>query len=194
MKPIILSHLYKSYDGAPVLVDFNAVLAPGTVTALMAPSGAGKTTLLRILMGLDKPDSGTVSGLEGLRIGTVFQEDRLCPALGPVENIRLANPAVSPESAAEALRGVGLGDALSKRAEELSGGMSRRVAILRALMADCELLLLDEPFRGLDAETKKLVMQDARRRFAGRTVLLVTHDPTELAPLGAGTCLTLSNE
>ena len=194
MKPIILSHLYKSYDGAPVLVDFNAVLAPGTVTALMAPSGAGKTTLLRILMGLDKPDSGTVSGLEGLRIGTVFQEDRLCPALGPVENIRLANPAVSPERAAEALRGVGLGDALSKRAEEMSGGMSRRVAILRALMADCDLLLLDEPFRGLDAETKELVMQDARRRFEGRTVLLVTHDSSELAPLGAGTCLTLPNE
>ena len=157
----------------------------------MAPSGAGKTTLLRILMGLEQADGGTVGGLEGLRLSAVFQEDRLCERLDPVANIRLVNPGLSRETVLRALEGVGLDGCAGQKAEELSGGMRRRVAILRALLAPYDLLLLDEPFRGLDRKTKALVMEDTRRRCEGRTVLLVTHDPTELSPMEAETCLHL---
>ena len=77
MEDIVIRNLCKSFAGKPVLRDFSAVLPVGQVTGLMAPSGAGKTTLLRILMGLERPDGGTIDGLAGLRLSAVFQEDRL---------------------------------------------------------------------------------------------------------------------
>ena len=89
----------------------------------------------------------------------------------------------------EAMREIGLTDCFHQKTRELSGGMKRRVAILRALLAEYDLLLLDEPFRGLDKETKALVMDFTRRHCQGRTVLLVTHDVTELAAMGSQTCL-----
>ena len=150
MEDIVIRNLCKSFAGKPVLRDFSAVLPVGQVTGLMAPSGAGKTTLLRILMGLERPDGGTIDGLAGLRLSAGFQ------------------------------------------ARELSGGMRRRVAILRALLAEYDLLFLDEPFKGLDRETKETVMADTRRRCAGRTVLLVTHDVAELDAMGAVVRLDLS--
>ena len=78
MEGIVMDRLCKSYGDKAVLQDFSAVLPLGETTSLMAPSGAGKTTLLRLLMGLEKPDSGRILGLEGLRLSAVFQEDRLC--------------------------------------------------------------------------------------------------------------------
>ena len=179
MQDIVIRGLSKAFDGKQVLRDFSAVLPAGQVTGLMAPSGAGKTTLLRILMGLEMPDRGTITGLQGLRLSAVFQEDRLCENLDPVSNLRLVTPTLSRAAAEEALKAVGLTDCLHQPTRELSGGMRRRVAILRALLAEYDLLLLDEPFRGLDEDTKALVMEDTRRRSAGRTVLLVTHDPAE---------------
>ena len=92
MEDIVIRNLCKSFAGKPVLRDFSAVLPVGQVTGLMAPSGAGKTTLLRILMGLERPDGGTIDGLAGLRLSAVFQEDRLCDNLDPSANIRLINP------------------------------------------------------------------------------------------------------
>ena len=163
MNPIVISHLCKAYDGKPVLRDFSAVLAPGRITALMAPSGGGKTTLLRILMKLETADSGSIQGLEGLRLSAVFQEDRLCPGLDPVANIRLVKPSLRPEAVMEAMKEIGLVDCFHQKTRELSGGMKRRVAILRALLADYDLLLMDEPFRGLDKETKALVMSYTAR-------------------------------
>ena len=92
----------------------------------------------------------------------------------------------------DALAAVGLAGCLRQPARELSGGMRRRVAILRALLAEYDLLFLDEPFKGLDRETKETVMADTRRRCAGRTVLLVTHDVAELDAMGAVVRLDLS--
>ena len=183
MQDIVIRGLCKAFDGKQVLRDFSAALPAGQVTGLMAPSGAGKTTLLRILMGLETPDRGTITGLEGLR---------LSENLEPVSNLRLVTPALSRTAAAEALAAVGLTDCQRQPARELSGGMRRRVAILRALLAEYDLLFLDEPFKGLDQETKEIVMADTRRRCAGRTVLFVTHDPAELEALGAVQRLELS--
>ena len=191
MDDIVIQGLWKAFDGKPVLENFSARLPAGQVTGLMAPSGGGKTTLLRILMGLEPADRGTITGLEGLRLSAVFQEDRLCDNLNPVSNIRLVSPKRTPQEVRQALEGVGLSDCFAQPVRELSGGMRRRVAILRALLADYDLLFLDEPFRGLDAETKAVVLADTKRRCAGRTVLLVTHDPSELDAMGVVQRLTL---
>ena len=185
MQDIVIRGLSKAFDGKQVLRDFSAVLPAGQVTGLMAPSGAGKTTLLRILMGLEMPDRGTITGLQGLRLSAVFQEDRLCENLNLESNLRLVTPTLSRAAAEEALTAVGLTDCLHQPTRELSGGMRRRVTILRALLAEYDLLFLDEPFKGLDRETKEVVMADTRRRCDGRTVLFVTHDPTELEAMGA---------
>lgn len=191
MRDIVIENLCKSYEGRPVLQDFSATLPAGHITGLMAPSGAGKTTLLRLLMGLEQPDAGTITGLEGLRLSVVFQEDRLCDDLSAVNNIRLVNPACSVQEVTRALEWVGLSGAFWQPARELSGGMRRRVAILRALLAEYDLLLLDEPFKGLDKTTKAVVMADTKQRISARTVLFVTHDASELEALGVSQTLSL---
>lgn len=185
-----MHRLCKSFGGKSVLRDVSGTLAANRITGLMAPSGAGKTTLLRILMGLEQADSGWIDGLDGLRLSAVFQEDRLCDQLDGISNLRLVTPSLSRAEARKALETVGLADCIGQPTRELSGGQRRRVAILRGLLADYDLLILDEPFKGLDRETKQLVMEDTRRRCTGKTALLVTHDPTELDALGVTELLT----
>ena len=182
---IRIEHLNKSYHDRPVLQDLSLSIPTGQITAVMAPSGVGKTTLLRILMGLEAADSGQVEGLDGLRLSAVFQEDRLCANLSPVSNIRLVTgPSLSGEEILSALAQTGLSDCACQPVRELSGGQRRRVALLRALLAPWDLLLLDEPFKGLDTETRKQIMDYVLLHFhkkPGRTVLLVTHDESEAA-------------
>ena len=190
MQYIVMHGLCKSFGEKSVLRNVSGTLAAGRITGLMAPSGAGKTTLLRILMGLEQADSGRIEGLDGLRLSAVFQEDRLCDHLDGVSNLRLVTPSLSRAEARNALEAVGLADCIGQPTRELSGGQRRRVAILRGLLADYDLLILDEPFKGLDRETKQLVMKDTRHRCVGKTVLLVTHDPTELDALGVTELLT----
>ena len=173
-----------------MLRDVSIDVGRNEFVVILGPGQCGKTTLLRILMGLEVPDSGTVQGVG--RVGAVFQEDRLCDNLDPSANIRLINPTLGRRETEDALAAVGLAGCLRQPARELSGGMRRRVAILRALLAEYDLLFLDEPFKGLDRETKETVMADTRRRCAGRTVLLVTHDVAELDAMGAVVRLDLS--
>lgn len=190
MGDIVMHKLCKSFGEKAVLRDVCGILASGRITGLMAPSGAGKTTLLRILMGLEQLDDGYIEGLNGLRLSAVFQEDRLCDQLDSVSNLRLVTPSLSRAEARKALETVGLADCIGQPTRELSGGQRRRVAILRGLLADYDLLILDEPFKGLDRETKQLVMEDTRRRCMGKTVLFVTHDPAEMDALGVAKLLT----
>ena len=191
MDGIRLEGIVKAYEGKVVLGGFSAVLPYGRVTAVMAPSGAGKTTLLRLLMGLETPDSGSIAGMDGHRMAAVFQEDRLCGYMSPVDNIRLVNPARTATEVREALAQMGLAGCETQPCRELSGGMNRRVALLRALLADADVLFLDEPFKGLDARTREDVMNRTRALCEGRTVVLVTHDPAEAEALGAAQGLTL---
>lgn len=192
MKEIQISHLYMAYKDKPVLEDFSMTLPQGSTTCLMAPSGSGKTTLLRILMGLEHPQKGTVTGMDGLKISAVFQEDRLCRGLNAVSNIRLVSPRLTPDMVRKQMAAVGLSGCESQPVEELSGGMKRRVAILRGLLADWDILFLDEPFAGLDLDTKSKVMAYTRRICENRTVLFVTHDADEAAAIGAGQILSPS--
>ena len=155
---------------------------------MMAPSGAGKTTLLRILAGLEKVDSGQIEGLEGLRISMVFQEDRLCENLSASANIRLVRGKKpwgrDKKLEAKISKAVGLGGCEDQPVREFSGGMRQRTALLRALYSEWDVLFLDEPFKGLDEETKELVIEYTKKQCFGKTVIFVTHDRSEAGKMG----------
>ena len=185
MPDIVLRGIRKRFGDKDVLRGVDLTLPEGRTTCLMGPSGAGKTTLVRILLGLETPDAGTVTGLENRRIAAVFQEDRLIEAMDAVSNLRLFAPALTVPGALGALAAFGLGGSERQPVRELSGGMHRRVALLRALLAAWDFLALDEPFKGLDRATRDDIIRETRARVAGRTVLLVTHDPEEAELMGA---------
>ena len=179
MKELHIENLCKAFDGRLVLEHVTFTAGTG-VTCVMAPSGAGKTTLLRILLGLERPDSGSVPG--GVRWSAVFQEDRLLEHLDAMENLRFVLGSALDESAANVLlTELGLGDTAGKPVREFSGGMKRRLALARALLAPFDLLALDEPFTGLDEDNRDRAWRCVLDRTAGRTVLLVSH---ELPPAG----------
>ncbi len=177
--------LSKAYGENRVLDGLNCELPAGKITAVMGASGCGKTTLISLISGLLEPDGGRVSLTPpDTAFSAVFQEDRLCGNLTVAANIRLV--CGSRRSAAEiekALDSVGLSGCGDKPVRELSGGMKRRAALVRALLADYGAIVLDEPFKGLDEATKKQVISYCREMLAGKTAVLVTHDPEECRAL-----------
>lgn len=177
---IALQNISVSFSTHRVLENFSCEIPLFGATALFGRSGAGKTTLLRLLLRFVKPDRGVLTGLDGLRFSTVFQEDRLLPWATALENVSLA---ANQAEAKKRLLQLGLSDAESLLPKALSGGMARRVAIARALAYAGDMLLLDEPFTGLDEERKRLAADVilAERK----PILLVTHDENEAALLGA---------
>ncbi len=163
-------------------------------TCLLGPSGVGKSTLLRLLAGLET--GGTFSGtietddqhpLAG-RIAYMAQSDLLAPWLNIHDNVllgaRLRGEQPDHARAEQLISRVGLSNHMTKRPAALSGGMRQRVALARALMEDRPFVLLDEPFAALDAKTRSEMQELAFEMLEGRTVLLVTHDPSEAARLG----------
>ncbi len=173
----------KSFGENMVLNNFTREFAEGKVTAVLGRSGCGKSTLLNVLMGLVKPDSGEVI-FDGERISAVFQEERLCENLTVSANIRLVTgKRFTKEQIAAELAEVGLAECADKAVRTLSGGMKRRTALVRALLAEYDALFLDEPFKGLDETTKRTVMAYCHRKSVGKTVVLVTHDKDECAAL-----------
>lgn len=181
---IVVKNLSKSFGDRPVLSEFDAVMPEGACTCIMGPSGCGKTTLLYILMGLLKADSGEITGVHA-RKSAVFQEDRLCEEFSAMANVRLVlNRGISDSVIEEHLRELGLGSSLRGPVRELSGGMKRRVAIARAVLAPGAVIFMDEALKGLDAETKSGVIEYIKRHTAGKTMLMVTHDPDEAAVFG----------
>ena len=145
------------------------------MTCIMGKSGIGKSTLLSILMGLEKADEGTVSGMEHQKISAIFQENRLFENLDAVTNIHITT-GKTKEEITGFLKKMELDDIAGKPVSEYSGGMKRRVAIARALLAEYDILIMDEPLQGLDAETKEKVATVIKTQTAGKTVLFVTHD------------------
>ena len=179
---IRVENLCKAYGGVPVLEGVTFTAEPGRITCLMAPSGSGKTTLLRILLGLEKADGGTISADGPCRWAAVFQEDRLLPQLSAAGNLRFVLGAdYDAEQAESLLAQLGLGDVGEKRVRDYSGGMRRRLALARALLAPFDALVLDEPFAGLDEENRAAAWRCIRQRAAGKPVILVTHDPADAA-------------
>lgn len=171
--------LSKSFGEKRVLENFSATFPEHEVTCIMGPSGCGKTTLLNILMGLIHPDSGSIQGVPRLK-SAVFQEDRLCESFSAVSNVRLvSDKRVANREIISHLERVGLKDSCMQPVKEFSGGMKRRVAIVRAILARKDILFLDEPFKGLDEKTKNLTMEYVKENIEGLTVIMVTHDLEE---------------
>ena len=178
-----LKHISHAYDGKQVLRDVSLTLGSGQRLALMGPSGVGKTTLLRIALGLLIPAEGTVTN--GFRkTAAVFQEPRLLPWRTAAENVNLvlSDDRSTLDRACAWLERMDLGEARDKYPRELSGGMQQRVAVARALAAEGDLLILDEPFKAMDEELRRHVM--ARVAQTDAAILLVTHDEAEAAALG----------
>lgn len=174
---ITLEDVSKSYAGQPVLQHVNARLEGRMV--LVGASGSGKTTLSRLLLGLERPDSGKVN-VQG-HLTAVFQEDRLCPGLSALENVALVCPrGLDRQRIENGFKALGLGpEDWNKRCAQLSGGQKRRTAILRAMLAPADGVLLDEPFKGLDPTTKYAAMQYVLEQAENRLLLVITHDQDE---------------
>ena len=176
--------LTKRFGEKTLFEDLDLTLAEPAV--LWAPSGWGKTTLLRILMGLEAPDSGTVQGVG--RVGAVFQEDRLCPQLTAVQNVELVLPEGKTQYKTQIMsdfQRFGYDEQeLALPARKLSGGQKRRTALLRALWAESDTLLLDEPFTGMDPAVMKKAAAMLKARCGTKPTLLATHDQEAIRELG----------
>lgn len=166
----------------PVLQDFSLTVGPTDRLWLSAPSGEGKTTVLRLLLGLEQPRKGRVVRPDGLAVSCVFQEDRLLPHLTVLENVALFS---DEDTAAKVLTRLGLGECLDALPKSLSGGMARRAALARALSHPCQLLILDEPFTGLDEETKAAAVRAVDEFCRDKALVIATHEGDEALALGA---------
>lgn len=179
MTEIRVQNLCKTYGDHVVLHNLSFTAGVG-VTRILGRSGAGKTTLLHILLGLDQPDSGSLFGTN-CRWAAVFQEDRLLGHLDAEDNLRFALGSVYNAAAAKTLLGeLGLADVGSKPICEYSGGMKRRLALARALLAPSDALILDEPFTGLDEENRSIALRCILHAAQTKPVLLASHEALDL--------------
>lgn len=192
---LVCRSLNKSFAATAAIRDLDLELAPGELVAILGASGCGKSTLLRLIAGLDRPDSGTISckgvtwadndtflPAEKRDCGMVFQDLALFPHLSIGQNIAFALPWKGRRrKVAEMLALVGL-DGMEKRmVHQLSGGQQQRVALARSLALQPGLLLLDEPFSSLDLKLRQVMRSEVRKILNSRGVaaILVTHDQTE---------------
>ncbi len=182
---IRFEHVFFAYPPHPIFEDVSFSLPESGCVCFFGPSGCGKTTLLRLLCGLEQPQSGQIAGRDTMSVAAVFQEDRLLPWRTVADNVRLAAPGITSQDAMRQLEAVGLEHAAAVYPSELSGGMKRRAAIARALAADADLLVLDEPFTGLDAARAAVIAEHIRRQYTERLVIMVSHSPEEAAYMGA---------
>ena len=181
---LTIEHLIKQFGEKTLFRDLCLTVEGPAV--LWAPSGWGKTTLLRILMGLDTPTAGRVRGVG--RAAAVFQEDRLCPQLTALQNVTLVLPGSEKQYKGQIeadFQQLGMDTAaLALPAARLTGGQKRRTALLRALWAPSDTLLLDEPFTGMDPDTLAAAAALLRTRCGTEPVLLATHDREAIRLLG----------
>lgn len=178
---VIMENIKKSYGDKIVFDGFSSEIALDRPAVLMGESGIGKTTLVRMIAGLEKPDSGKIIGVPKT-VSFMFQEDRLLPWFTARQNVEY----VSDKRTAEIyLDSVFLSDELDTPVSRLSGGMKRRVALARALAYKSELVILDEPFKGLDAELKGKIIGLILSESEKRHFLAVTHEKEDAILLNA---------
>ena len=188
---IKIDNISKRFDTAEVFSGFSASFRDGAVSCLIGPSGCGKTTLLNIVAGLLEPDSGTVSGFEGRSVSYAFQEPRLLPWKRVADNVDFVLDRSMTQTERDArvtkwLDMVHMGDSARLWPSQLSGGMARRASLARTFATEADVLLLDEPFSGIDMAVKARIMESLKRVWAasGTTVILVTHDVDEALAVG----------
>ncbi len=171
----------KAFDGQRVLSDFSLDIEEEHSYIITGPSGCGKTTLLRIILGLEKADKGTVKLLGDykypyINAGVVFQEDRLCDDFDAVTNVTMVSRKVFRETVIEDLKRLLPQEELFKPVRELSGGQRRRVSIARACAIPSDILIMDEPFTGLDDEIREKTIEFIRDKQGSGPLVITTHD------------------
>ena len=172
-------NLTLSYADKAVLQDFSLSLPLTGVTALRGPSGCGKTTLLRVIAGLERPQSGKILGISPQETGFLFQENRLFPWRTVQQHLTDVMPRPDSVKARELLTLVELEGEEALYPAQLSGGMGRRLALARVLALESKLLLLDEPFSGVDPDRAERIL--ARLKAFGVPVVLVSHEERVVA-------------
>lgn len=203
---IQIDHISFSYPDKTIFHDFSMEIGQGERICLMGPSGTGKTTLLSLLTGHLQAESGSITCIGTCSISMVFQEDRLCKRASAVQNILLGccrgmMPQMSFEMRQEEndrfsqiakrdrvichLDRVDLAQAADLPAEKLSGGMKRRVCLVRAMLSQSNLVILDEPFTGMDSAHKRQVIDYIDQSLCGRALLMVSHERQDADTLGA---------
>ena len=175
----------KAFGDKRVLVDNSITFEAESKTAIIGSSGRGKTTMARLLVGLELPDGGEINFSEDPRISYLFQEDRLFPWLNVYDNMALGMKNLDGEAIIDMARKLEIEESLYKMPEELSGGMKHRVALGRTFLADSNLMILDEPFRGLDQDLKvRIVDRLWEKMVSGKTVIVITHSREDIELLG----------
>ena len=179
MTNIALQHVSFAYGERTVLQDFSLILPNSGITAISGPSGCGKTTLLRLLAGLEKPDSGIITAPEPGNTAILFQEDRLLPGLAAAAQISIVLPPGADPL--PWLAAVDLSAEAHTPPQEMSGGMRRRLALARCLAyaQDKALILLDEPFTGINQQRAGQIMQHIRALHT--PVIYTAHDAYSLS-------------
>lgn len=186
------SNLYLSFEGRVILNKVSFSLPDAGIFALMGSSGIGKSSLLKILSGLLAPDSGTIRGLDNLRVGIMFQEDRLLPWHTALKNVMLAMEHPSQEEARKLLDALEIGESADMYPAVLSGGMKRRAALARAIAFSPDVLLLDEPFSGIDEQIKGRISPFIQK--SAPLIIFSTHNVKDAGMMGAMNILTLRDE
>ncbi len=191
--PGILLEGSVAIDGEPLIPPIRLTAAAGRWTCLLGASGVGKSTILRLISGIadEATLNGTLNATDGVplagRVALMAQSDLLLPWLTVTQNVtlgaRLRGTVPDARRAADLLNDVGLSAQADQSPATLSGGQRQRAALARTLMEDRPIVLLDEPFSALDARTRAQVQDLTAQLLAGKTVLMVTHDPAEAARL-----------
>lgn len=183
---VTIKGLYKKFGELVLYEDFNMEIETGKIVVILGPSGCGKSTLLKMIAGLEEYNKGKIIFHGKQNLAYIFQEDRLIPWLTVYENIAFVLKSKCSLSKmqpiiTEVLEILELEQYASYYPSELSGGMQRRVNIARAFVYDSDLLLMDEPFRGLDERLKQKIIKEflIRVKKEKKTVLCITHDRKE---------------
>ncbi|MDO5403160.1 MAG: ATP-binding cassette domain-containing protein [Eubacteriales bacterium] len=187
MADIVLRNISKYYNDDAVIENFSYTFTEGRTYCIMGKSGIGKTTLLGIILGTQNADVGERIA-EGA-FSAVFQENRLIEGLTPVANVKMVLVEAAEADICSQLLEILPQNSLYKKCSQLSGGMKRRVAIVRAMMHSSDYIVMDEPFGGLDEESKKKTIEYIHRNLRGRTLIIVSHEQKDAKLLDAQICL-----
>ncbi len=187
-------NLTKRFGNTIVFDNFNTEFKAKQINCIMGKSGCGKTTLINMIIGITDFDSGQILGIDNQKFSVVFQEDRLCEKFNSIKNIRLVcNKTITDEKIKRHLFTAGLKNIYSP-VYQLSGGMKRIVAIVRSIIYNADIIIMDEPFKGLDINTKTNIIKYIKDNTKGKTLLIITHNVDEINQLDSKNIILLDSK
>lgn len=170
----------KYYGDKLILDNLKLNIENKSIFFIQGKSGIGKTTIFRLILGLEQADKGKILGIGNRKIGSVFQDDLLIDNISVLANLRLVNKDINRDSIVNYLKDIDVNVDLFTKISQLSGGMKRRISILRSILYDCDTIIMDEPFKGLDRETKEKIMSFVLRNTIDKTLIVISHDNREV--------------